>query len=238
MRRSLGLLIGFALLLASCGGNGGGGPGPGGGDGGQDLPAECPQTPFTMRLEADYEEALGGEEFTVQDAVARRVPILPGLEPTDDPDEIAAREEQAAQTDLALYTVYLSDAQIDRTAIEGFGFGLVEPEPGQLVASLSIVPSDEAGFEAGDVVDADGDFEYDPTTTLAELSLIVSTAEEPQPFQAIDETEGQVEVVALTEDAICLEVDVEMSYQGELVAAARGVVAAPVVRPPSSLYFT
>lgn len=227
------------FVLAACGG-GGSDPSSGGdgGDGAGGLPERCERPPVTMRLEAGGTAPAGGEQVEVRDAVARRVPILPGVGTASDPEEIAANEEAAAATDLALYQVYLSDSEIDRSILTSSGFGVVEPQSGELVAQLGLVPESEEGFSHGDVVDNDGEFEYEADTTFGELTLTVLSGDEPASVQGYDTTEGQVEILHVDDQVLCLDIDVQLSQGGELIYAARGVVSAEVVRAPRSFYFT
>ena len=190
--------------------------------------------PLTMRLEAGG-PALGGHKVEITDAVARRVPILPKAKATT-PSEQAALAEQAGKTDLAAYSLYLSDFDIDRTELTGSGFGMITPPEGKTVGVLSIVPPKKQGLKAGDTI-ANDPIAYATTTTFAPVQLTVATSEDQTP-RAYTDVKGQVEVLAVDDDQICLAIDVVFENQGELRYAAKGTVAAPVVRSGPSFFFT
>jgi hypothetical protein len=48
---------------------------------------------------------------------------------------------------------------------------------------------------------------------------------------------GDVEVLTVDDDQLCIAFDFELSRDDELVAAAKGVIAVPVVRSPTNIYF-
>lgn len=220
------LLLGIGLLGA-CG--------DAGGDG---LRAECETPPLTMRLEALADPPAGGAAVEVTDAVARRVPIVPNPEGggTSDPEELEAGQEEAATTDLASYSIYLADFEIDRDELESFGFGEVQPEPGGTIATTTIVPTTLDGFANGDVADG-SDVEYEATTTFSSLQVIVAD-DDQDGLLSFDDVAGGIEILHLADDTICVDMDVEILLDDEPVAAARGVVAAPIVRAPDEFFFT
>lgn len=235
------LMVAFAVgvwLLAGCGTDDGDDDGGGDSDGAAALPTECTEPPLTMRLEALGESPAGSADFEVTDAVARRVPIVPRPdgETAGDPEELAAAQEEATTTDLALYAIYLADFEIDRDELEGFGFGEVQPEPGGTIGTVNIVPTTMDGFATGDVADG-GDIEYETTTTFGSLGVTV-VGEEQDGFTAFDDVDGQVEILALDDDTICVDIDVELQLSGEPVVAAEGVVTAPIVRAPDEFFYT
>ena len=140
--RTIALLAAAALVLAACGGGGSGGderaePEP-------SVPEGCVAPPVTMDLRSGGDAPAGSESFEVTDAVARRVAILPG-QMAFDPSALSTLEAQAKVTPLALYSLYLADFDIDRSLIEGVGFGEVPTEAGE---TLGFVPdfADHAAF--------------------------------------------------------------------------------------------
>jgi hypothetical protein len=244
------VLAGF-LGLAACGDDGGGtgaeapaddeageGSGDGRGDA-VDLPDECAEPPLTMALEGFGEEPAGSSDFEVTDAVVRRVPILTGVEGTTaDPAELAELEARAAESPIALYSLYVADFEIDRSVLEGFGFGEVTPPPGGTVGTITIVAPNEDGLTTGDVVDGDTEIAYEATTTFAPLGLLVAS-DSRSGRDAYTDVEGQVEVLALTDDVLCLGVDVTLiGLDGEPASSATGTVVAPIVRSSPSFFFT
>ncbi len=198
------------------------------------LPPACDTPPVTLRLEAGGPASAGGPAVTVTDAIAVRVPILPGASAADTPIEELI--ERAAETELALYSVFLADFPIDRSRLGGFTS--MKPGPGQTLATLSIVPTSPSGFTAGDVVDSEGDFAFDTITTLAEMQLIVLSGEHPDALAGYDGAEGRIEILYLSDTTLCLDVDVEFSRAGEMVYAARGTFAVPVMEALEGFFFT
>ena len=189
-----------------------------------------------MRLEAAGDPPVGSERFPVTDAVARRVPIVLDAKTTSNPKVLERQRNAAAETSLALYTLYIADFRIPRRELEGFSFGVIRPTRTGTIGTLTVVPPKKRGLRAGDVV-RDQDIQYETTTTLAALGLtVVSRANEE--LRAHTDVQGRVRLVELDEDSICIDVDVEFTNGGEVVVAARGVVAAPVVRADEDFYFT
>ncbi len=76
------------------------------------------------------------------------------------------------------------------------------------------------------------------TTTFSEVQLTVVSGDDPDAVQAYETVEGQVEILAVNDQALCLDVDLEFLRGGEMVTAARGIITAEVVRAPNSFYFT
>jgi hypothetical protein len=202
-----------------------------------DVPKTCKQPPVTMRVEATGAVPVGGKTFRVTDGVARRVPLVPRPpgSTTSDPKELVRQREEAASTDLALYSIYLADFHIPRRELRGSGFGEVTPEGTGTIATLSLVPEKRRGFEEGDVV-RDREPRYETTTTFAPLSLIVVSAANDE-LRGYTDVQGRVKILALDERSICVHIDVEFLNSGSLVTAARGTVAVPVVEAGEGFYF-
>lgn len=241
----------FGAVLAGCSG----GPGPGEPSDGSTAPpsgngkpnvtttpgrtAACDTPPVTMRLQARGSSPAGSENFTVTDAVARRVPILPGKEASGS-TPLAELAKEAATTDLALYTLFLADYEIPRAELTGPGFGQLVPPAGKTVGALTIVPDSRAGFGKGDVIDgsaAPEDRDFRSITTFAPLGLTVYT-DGNTTGQAYSDVTGSVRIVQLTDHQICLDMDVEFTSQDKLIYAAKGVVASEVVRSADSSFFS
>lgn len=233
--RTIALLAATALALASCGGSGSGSGGDEAAEPGSTVPEACASPPVTMDLRSGGDAPAGSESFEVTDAVARRVAILPG-QMAFDPSALSTLEAEAKVTPLALYSIYLADFDIDRSLIEGVGFGDVPTAAGQTLGVLTLVPTDEGGFATGDVV-TDGELGYDLTTSLTPLSLAVY-ADGQDLGIAYTDVAGQVEILALDEETICVQVDVTLTNEGELVYAASGTVEAPVVRAADAFFYT
>ena len=206
--------------------------------GGAATSAKCPSPPVTMRLEAGGSAPVGGASFSVSDGVARRVAILPKAKADFTDTKARARlEDQAAKTSLALYTVYLADFEIPRTELKGFSFGDIKPTGTGTIATLSIVPPTRKGFVAGAVVTS-GTVGYDTTTSLAPIGLTVRSDRNASAALPYTTVLGQVKIIELTAKRLCLDIDVEVRNGTQLVTAARGIVAVPVMRAANSFYFT
>lgn len=234
-----------ALVLASCGGsddgNGSGASTEGGATApstsSQALPAACTKPPLSMRLEALGAAPTGGAEFKVTDAAARRVPIVLGEKDGGTDAAATARQIKKAKTSkVALYTLYLADYSIDRKELTGNGFGALKPPPGGTIGTLSIVPSRDIGLQVGDVVTFANKPGYETSTTLSPLGLTIESDQHPGPDAYTDIT-GQVTVLALSDDLICLDIDMEVLGVGGPALAAKGVVVAPVYRAGESFSF-
>lgn len=197
----------------------------------------CPSPPLEVTILPGPVGTTGPTPFTVTDAVARRVPIVPRrASTTAGPDELRVLQERAAKTDLALFTVYLADFAVPRKELRGFGFGEVIAPEGRTVAAVTIVPTEKDGFAAGDVAEV-APFEYDATTTFAPMSVVVNSSGE-RSLYAYDGVEGNVRIRRLTDKVICLAIDVSFTRGGETVASAKGAVKAPVVRSSPTFFYT
>lgn len=237
VRRPLLAVLVASLLLAACGG----------GDGDEDaaeqttttaeaaLPAECQTPPVTLDLRAEGERPAGSDDFEATEAVALRTPILPG-ELAFDGSSLAAAQSKAEITPLAAYSIYLSDFEVDQEELTGRGLGLITPPDGGTLGVLSLVPATEAGLAVGDVVTSE-ELGYETNSTLRQLSLMVMADGEIAGMPYTDVT-GQAEVLALTDEQICVNFDVTFENLGELVYAGTGTVAAPVVRSDPAFFFT
>lgn len=202
---------------------------------GSQLPEACAEVPFTMQLQAFTPPPTGSAELEITDAVARRVPILPNADTASDAAQIQAQADEAAATDFALYNIYVADFPIDRSPIEGYGFGEVEPEPGGTLGVISIIPPTTEPLAAGDVI-TDGELAYETVTTFAPVSLTVESTEHPL-GDGYSDVAGQVEILHLDDEQLCVAVDLELTNAGEPVVTGKGTFVAPIVRADRSFYF-
>lgn len=199
------------------------------------LPAACAGPPLTLDLRAGGDHEAGGEDFEVSRAVALRTPILPG-EMAFDGAGLAALQSKAEITPLAVYTLYLSDFAIDEEELTGRGLGYITPPAGKTIGLLSLVPATEAGLAEGDVV-LPGELGYDTNTTFAPLTLQVIADGDSQTM-AYTDIEGQAKVLVLDDDELCVDFDVTLTNQDEVVYEGKGTVLAPVVRSEPAFFFT
>jgi hypothetical protein len=217
-----------ATALASCGS-----------DGGQaattttsGVPAACKGAPLTMALTGP--EGLGSTSFQVKDAVARRVAIIPqGV--TFEADERSGLESQARTTPTLQYQVYLADFPLSRSAMGAASTDLVEPvSKGGTYGLLILSPERLSGIQVGSEV-VDGPLGYETIQPIGRLALRVNPAE-AHPFYEPAAPKGRVKVLALSDDSICLDVDVQMVVDGEAIATAKGTIEVPVVAVPPTVW--
>ena len=81
----------------------------------------------------------------------------------------------------------------------------------------------------------EGPLDYTTISALPSLSLQVRDAAS-EPFEEPAGAEGSVEVLALDDEQICLDISVTMTRDGREFAAAEGVVLAPVVRAANTVW--
>lgn len=198
------------------------------------VPEACKAPPVTIDLQTAGDAATAST-FDVTHAAARQVAILPG-QMAFDPTELSGLEAEAGVTPLTLYTLYLTDFEPPMTEISGASPNPVVPESGQTSVALTMVPTSEAGLAEGDVV-TDAEVEYETTTTFTTLGLTVLRDGETTGAAYTDVT-GQATILQLSADTICVDFDVTLENQGELVYSAKGVVLAPVVRSANAFFYT
>lgn len=236
MTRTGAMLVAAAFTLAAgaCGGSGSDAgevppttaPGP---------PSACAEAPVTMDLRAGGDKPAGDLELTVVDAVARRVPILPGALAFD-PGELGALESKAAITPLGAYVVYLADFAISPDGLEVNGPAEIVPGEGQTLAAITLVPTAETGF-AQNMVVVDGPLDYETNTGLVPLTLTVrSSADSAEPM--VSDMKGQLEILYLDDQTICVAYDMTAENEGEMVYRAAGVISMPVVDAPTTYFLT
>ena len=197
----------------------------------------CPKPPLEVTILPGPVGTTGPTELAVTDAVARRVPIVPHTDTTKtDRTTLDRLEAKAATTDLALFTMYLADFDVPRRDLRGYGFGEVSAPEGKTVAAVTVVPTERAGFRAGDVAEV-APFEYDATTTFSPVSLVVNSSGMLSTY-AYDGVEGAVKIRKLTKRSICLDMDVVFTRRGEPVASVVGAVKAKVVKADPTFFYT
>lgn len=218
-----------AALMASCSSSDGGSAASTTTSG---VPAACKQAPLQMALTGPG--GAGSATFPVQDAVARRVAIIPqGV--TFEADERSGLESQAKTTPAVQYQVYLADFALSRSQMSAADAAAPEPvSKGGTYGLLTISPVRLAGFEVGQEV-TNGPLGYETIQPVGQLGLRVSAAE-ANPFYEPAAAKGRVKVVALADDEICLDIDVQMVVDGEAIATAKGIVALPVVVVPPTVW--
>lgn len=240
MHRTLGLLIALALVTTACDSGDSDGPSSADGPGRSgDVPAECDrQPPYTIRAEGLSEPAAGAPEFEVVDAVAQRIPVVPNAE--DGLLEGEAKEQadaEAATTDLAIYAIHAADFPLDPEEFDGFGFARVEPPADGAMAVVSVLPPTAEGMSPGDVI-THGEPEFEATTTFSTLGAYVQTSDRGPGDNAFTDMTGDVTILAVDDDTICVRADVSVMDGDDPVAVIEGVIVAEVVRVDDNFYLT
>lgn len=250
MKRWATILVSLAVITAACGGGDGDSTATEAANGGtssdgaapaenSDRPSECDRDlPYTVRAEGLNEPTAGSPEFEVTHAFAQRIPVVPGesgniLEGA----EKEAADEEARTTDLAIYAIHLADYPLERDQFDGFGFARPEVPEGGTLAVVSILPPTLDGLQAGDVV-RHGEPQFESVTTFSTLSAVVQTAERDNFDNAFTDMDGQVEVLALDDESICVDIDITIRDGDESIAAIEGDVVAEVVRVSDAFYMT
>lgn len=211
MRRGLCLLA-VAVLVASCGGDDAAPRGStewSGSTPGADaaLPAECVQPPFTVVAERDGDNAAGSATYEVASTAGLPIPLVPNKDGAIDGAEVMAK---GADTDLLGYVLFFGDEQFGPGDVSMFG-GYAPTAEGHTRGAVSIFPHTTTPLAAGDVLTPgllDG---LDMTTTLFRVTMDFKAA--PDELTGyLNTIEGSVRIVALTETAICLDVDLTWAY--------------------------
>ncbi len=185
--------VGALLGLAGCGGDD---------DSGGDAPVTT-----TSNSVGENGDGAGGDEIT--DAACEGPPfavdlraadVYGDLEPFEDA-EFEVTDTVAVQVTDAAYTIYLADYEIDRSIIGTFE--TPHPPDGKTLITLSITvfnPAEEpVPIEVGDVIPAGAEF--------GEQTFIVIVERGGDMYNSSSGVSGEVEVVGLTEDEICVSVD-------------------------------
>lgn len=217
MRRSLtALALPLLVVAAACGGS------EGASDAGEDgssspaspLPAECVSAPFTVAAGRTGEEPAGSDSYEVASAVALPVRLeVPG-------------------GDMFMYVMFFGDEQFDASDVGTFaGYGpeaagrsrgtivLSPAEPGSPIATGSVLtPGDTSALGLD--------------TTLFTIGMDFKTA--PDEINGYQDTiQGSVTVLALTDDAMCIDADLSWTWSGMSTTKRgelriRGVFTAPL----------
>lgn len=226
--RSL-VLGGILLGLAGCGG----------GDGGTAAtttaaagPAGCKEAP--TKVELGVGEGTAPTSFTVADAAAQRVAILPGAMAFD-ASEMAGLTSKAAVSPLGQYTVYLSDGEIDTAQLEGDDEGTVA-DGSSTVAVVRIDPAAEGGFVEGEVVSPEGELQYEARSDQVPVRAAIVPDGSKGPMELTDDLTGTVTVLEVDDDSIC--VDIDLTVAGEQGGRIDGTVEVPVFRAGNAFFVT
>lgn len=236
-----------ALLLVSCGGDdmdgddGADASVEGAGDDGGDatgptgtLPAECQMPPYTVAAFRDGEIPAGSEQFEVVSAVAVEIPIVPNGSDQLTLDEVFAQQET---TDLVGYAILFADEMIDESSVSLFG-GWDPVGEGKTRGNVGVYPNSTTPLAAGDKITPGMLDGLDLITTLKRIGMDLKATDGISAY--LDDPVGSVTILGLTDDAICLDVDLSWEYGDFGIDALgtltiKGVFAAEIVTRTMSL---
>ena len=233
------VLIALVVSLAACGGGGGDESADASGDGGGEalasLPAGCDNSE-PLEVTFDGHPAVSGP-LEVAGGVALPFAVLPGEASLV---EMSDEELQAAVdgSDLRAYAIAVTDFPFgpdDAGSFYGLFSTPTAPESGGTTVIMTVLPTDGPLVD-GSVVDAGAELGYADelqTTAVAMTVTVESTADEDLPFLGgtPDLFTGSVEIVSVTDDAICVRWDSSSPVFGEDGAflTVSGTVAAPLL---------
>ncbi len=166
------------------------------------LPDECVIAPTTLTIEG---EGVPIGSLDVVSGYAKPIPIVPNGDGSLDDLGIAEMNDLGAETDLLLYTIYLSDFEIDPSSISNFSGPSPDEGTGDTTIGFTVVPTSEHGIATGDVITAEDELAYDPITTFAPMGVFFESDAAPDGFFSTSApNDGTVEVLHLSEDYLCL----------------------------------
>jgi len=208
MRRALlGLAAAPMVLFAACGDDSKSGGASATEAPAASLPAQCTPAPFTVTAIRDGEQAAGAEQFTVTDALAIQIPLVPNKSGQLSAEEVMAQQDT---TDLLGYALMFADEPIDPASVSLFG-GWDPVGAGKVRGNVGIYPNSPTPFAVGDVITPGAIDGLDLTTTLNRIGLDLKS--EPGQINAYTgDPQGSVTILGLTADAICLDVDLTWDY--------------------------
>lgn len=240
-RRLLALSTAALLILTACGGEGTIGSEPDSSNttdaaatdlvtasdlvtttqpAGAGLPEGCVVPPFTATAQRVGSAPIGSDAFGVTDAVAVPIPVVPNPDGALSADETTSL---AGTTDLLGYSLVFADEPI-----VGAGGMFFEYEPvtaGKLRGLVSIFPATGVPFVAGDVVS----YGVVPGLSIPLPTIGLDLAAFDQSTNSyLGDPVGQVTVLGITHDAMCLDVDLTWALNdpADNTLTIRGVFAA------------
>ena len=175
--------------------------------------------PFTATAQRVGPSPIGAEAFEVTDAVVVPIPVVPNPDGALSADETTSL---AGTTDLLGYSLVFADEPI-----VGAGGMFFEYEPvtaGKLRGLVSIFPAAGVPFVAGDVVT----YGVVPGLSIPLPTIGMDLAAFEQSTNSYrDDPVGQVTVLGITQDSVCLDVDLTWTLNdpAENTLTVRGVFA-------------
>ena len=210
--------------------------GPDTSDPGAALPEQCTPTPYTVVAQRDGERAAGSAAFEVVGAAALPIPLVPDKAQTLSPAEV---NQQGATTDLLGYVVFFGDEPFGPADVSTFGG--YEPEAaGKSRGNISLFPDSTTPLAVGDVLTPGSLEALGMLTTFNRVNMDFKAA--PDELSGyLDEIDGTITILALTDEVICIDVDLSWEYsdfssEADGVLTVQGIFTAPLA--PRSLPFT
>jgi hypothetical protein len=191
------------------------------------LPTECRLPPFTVTAMRDGESPTGSERYEVVGAAVLPIPLVPDR---DERLDLGEAQERGKSTSLLMYSMVFGDEPIDAGELSVFGG--YEPTEDHTRGFVSIIPSSpDRPLRPGDVI-APGPAGLNTFTVLTRVGMDFKSV--PGELTSyLDGAQGEVKILALTDEAMCLDVDLTWNYsdfsaepRGALTI--RGVFAAPL----------
>jgi hypothetical protein len=166
------------------------------------LPAECTLPPFTAHVVRDGGSAAGSETYGVVGAAAVQIPLVPDKAQTLSHEDAIAKGQS---TDLIGYGLLFGDEAFGVNDVSLFG-GYAPEAVGKSRGVISIYPSTLTPLAVGDVVTPQSMDALGMFTTLNNLGMDFKAA--PDEFMSyLNSISGSVTILGLTDEAICLDVD-------------------------------
>jgi len=213
--------------LAACGGSGKSGK-SGNKTSEPQLPAECMSAPFTAHVVRDGEYAAGSTTYEVIGAAAVQIPLVPDKAQTLSFEESIQMGES---TDLIGYGVLFGDEAFGVDDVSLFD-GYTPEAAGKTRGVVSIYPHTLTPLAVGDVITSQPMDGLGMFSTINNLSMDFKTT--PDEYSAYSNSiRGSVTILGLTDQAICLEVDLAWDASSVSTSATgtltiKGIFTAPL----------
>lgn len=224
---AIGAVVTLAVVLASCGGSGKTGK-AGNKDDKPALPAECVLPTFTAHVVRDGGLAAGSPTYEVIGAAAVQIPLVPDKAQT-------LTYEQSIQmgetTDLIGYGLLFGDEAFGVDDVSLFD-GYTPEAAGKTRGVVSIYPHTQTPLAVGDVITSQPMEGLGMFSTINNLGMDFKTT--PDEYTAYSNSiRGSVTIIGLTDQAICLKVDLawdasDISTSATGTLTIKGIFTAPL----------
>lgn len=222
-------LVSLTVALAACGGSSKSrSDGSGSGAKNSPLPAECTLPPFTAHVQRDGGVAAGSDTYEVIGAAAIQIPLVPDQAQTLSP---AQAIQMGKDTDLLGYGLLFGDEQFGIDDVSLFD-GYAPTAEGKSRGVITIYPSTLIPLAVGDVITPTPMDALAMFTTLNNVGMDFKAA--PDEFMSyLNAIRGSVTILGLTDQAICLDVDLswdtsDFSTSATGTLTIQGIFTAPL----------